>query len=190
MNKTLNKEKITGIAVTALFAALLCAVSPFSIPIPFGDVPLSLATLVIYLASAVLGPTRAVAAVAVYIAIGCLGLPVFSGFAAGPGRILGPTGGYLAGYIPLALISGFAKNLRLSPPVRIAAASAVMLTATAALYFFGTAWYCIYADVPIFAALTACVFPFIPGDAAKIVVAALISDRVRAMSPIGAVKAQ
>lgn len=152
-------------AAAAVMAAVLSVTAPFALPI--GPVPISLATLVVYLAVYVLGWQKGTMAVLIYILLGAAGMPVFSGFAGGLGKLLGPTGGYILGYLPLALISGlvidrFPRN-RLMQLVG-------MVLATAVLYVLGTIWFCFAMDSTLAPALTACVIPFLPGDMAKILV--------------------
>ena len=81
-----------------------CVLAPFSIPV--GPVPISLTTLVIYISVYLLGWKMASLSCFVYILIGMAGLPVFSGFSGGPGKLAGPTGGYIIGFIPMAVITG------------------------------------------------------------------------------------
>ncbi len=161
----MNNKRSRALTATGLAAALLCVLSP--IAIPMGDVPLSLGTLVILVSAAVLGPWRSAAAVAVYLVLGCVGLPVFSGFTGGVGRILGPTGGFLVGYIVLAVIAGLGKG-KIVP----------MVIGTLALYAIGTLWYTVYADVPPWTALTVCVMPCLPLDGVKIAVAAVVGKKI------------
>lgn len=169
--KTKNMVRI------AVFAALLCAISPFVIPV--GPVPLSLCTFVIYLAGGVLGKKQATVAVAAYILLGAFGLPVFSGFSGGFGKLFGPTGGYIIGYLPLAFLSGLFISEERASSLRCAAG---MLIGTVVLYTFGTAWFVLQTSTSVPAALALCVFPFLPGDAAKILASAIfapiISQRV------------
>ena len=101
-NKTLSTRNLTEIAV---ITALLCVLGPLTIPI--GPVPISLAPLAILLGVYILGMKRGTIACMMYLLIGAIGLPVFSGFSGGLGKLAGPTGGYLLGYIFLALIAGF-----------------------------------------------------------------------------------
>lgn len=156
-------------AQVGIFGAMLCVLAPISVPV--GDVPLSLATLVILIASATMGPWKSAASVIVYLAAGCLGLPVFSGFCGGAGRLIGPTGGFLAGYLILAVVAGFGKSLQ----GRIAFA----VVGTALLYGTGVLWYSHWADVPMWTAATVCVVPCIPADIGKIAVAAIAAQRIR-----------
>ncbi len=92
---------------TALAAALICILSPFTIMLPISPVPISLTIFAIYIAVYAVGMKWGLAATALYILIGLVGLPVFSGFSGGAGKLLGPTGGYIIGYLFVALISGF-----------------------------------------------------------------------------------
>ena len=158
--ETKQRATLYPLAMTAVMAALMAVVAPFSISI--GPIPLSFCTLVIYLAGYLLGWKRAAAATLAYILLGAVGMPVFSGFAAGLGVVAGPTGGYIVGYLPLAALSGLASRLK-SRPLQLVG----MIGATAVLYAFGTAWYCVQSGSPLAPALAACVIPFLPGDLIK-----------------------
>ena len=155
-------------------AALLCIISPISIPI--GDVPVSLATFVIYLSVWLLGSYGSMISVIVYLLIGMAGLPVFSSGGSGLGKLSGPTGGYLIGYVFLALISGIImKVCRHNVVISIVG----MVIATAVLYAFGTAWFIIQLSTSLKYALTVCVWPFIPFDMVKIIISAVIGKPAR-----------
>ncbi len=173
MSNTTPKFKLKDLTLTAVFAALLCVISPFTIPI--GPVGISLATFGIYLSGAVLGPKKAGIATAIYLLLGMIGLPVFSGFMGGIQRLAGPTGGYLVGYIPMAAITGFfaerSKKFALLP--------IGMALGTALLYALGTAWFCMMSGTEIIPALTVCVIPFLPGDALKIACASVLGSRLK-----------
>ena len=140
-------------------------------------VPISLGTLGGYLAAGLLTPSSAAISQLVYVLIGAVGIPVFSGFSGGFGIIMGPTGGYLVGYLVLAFVGGlFVERFRGSG--RWGALGLVI--GTAALYALGTAWFVVQmegATVPY--ALTVCVLPFLPGDAAKIAVSSLFGPLLR-----------
>lgn len=158
----------------ALMAAVLCIVSPISIPI--GEVPVSLATFIIYLTVWLLGTYGSTVSVIVYLLIGMAGLPVFSNGGSGLGKLSGPTGGYLIGYVFLALISGIVMKLcRQNMVITIIG----MVAATAVLYAFGTAWFILQLDTSLKYALTVCVWPFIPFDMAKIICAAIVGKPAR-----------
>ena len=161
-----TKNQVHWMAMTAVMAAVLAVIAPFALPI--GPVPISLCTLVIYFAVYVLGWRRGTMAVVVYVLLGAVGLPVFSNFAGGLGKLAGPTGGYIIGYIPLALIAGwFVQRFPRSRAMQLLG----MVLATAVLYALGTAWICVQAGYEVAAALGVCVFPFVPGDLVKIAAA-------------------
>lgn len=149
---------------TALMAALICIFGPLTVPV--GPVPLSMATLAVYLAGALLGANQGAAAVGLYLLMGASGLPVFSGFTAGIQRLAGPTGGYLLGYILCAAAVGILCGKWGLP--------AAMIVGTLACYAVGTAWFMAQTGVNPAGALTACVIPFLPGDAMKIIAACTI----------------
>ena len=170
-----RKNGLYPLAVTSVGAAVLAVVSPFVIPA--GPIPISLCTLMISLCAYVLGWRRGTLCVLVYLLLGAAGMPVFSGFVGGLGKVLGPTGGYILGYLPLAAITGLAAE-RASGKRGVQLAA--MILATALLYGFGTAWYCVQAEVRVQAAAAVCVLPFLPGDGAKIAAALYLGPKLRA----------
>ena len=162
---------VRSMVFMAIFAALICIAAPFAIPMP-GLVPISLGTFAIYLTGALLGGKRGTVAVCVYILLGAVGLPVFTGFMGGFAKLLGPTGGYIVGYIPLVLLTGIfsdmPSNKHWTMPVGMAIGTVVM-------YSFGTVWFMIMNDSTFGAALMSCVVPFLIGDSIKIVAATAIA---------------
>lgn len=174
-----NKQNIFSVksmVFTAIAAAIICVAAPFSIPLP-ALVPISLATFAVYLAGGLLGAKRGTLAVLVYILIGAVGLPVFSGFAGGFAKLLGVTGGYIIGYIPCALLTGLFADLF---PKKLWALPLGMALGTAACYLLGTVWFIIATGSGLAAALAACVVPFLIGDAIKIAAATAITLPLRA----------
>ena len=171
-NKT--NSSVYPLAMTAVMAAVMAAAAPFSIAI--GPIPLSLCTFVIYLTAYVLGWKRGTAATLVYVLMGAVGLPVCSNFGAGLAKVLGPTGGYILGYLPLALIAGLAVERF---PRNRQAQFAGLVLGTGVLYAFGTAWYCFQAKAGLGPALMACVVPFLPGDLIKIAGAMALGPVIR-----------
>lgn len=172
-----NLLSVRSLVVTALFAALICVAAPFSVQV--GPIPITLATFAIYLTGAVLGGKRGMTAAAVYIMLGAVGLPVFSNFSGGLGILFGPTGGYIIGYIPLALITGIFAEMN-TKKNRVVVTIIGMILATAALYSFGTVWYMIVSGKDPITALTLCALPFIPGDAIKIACVTAVSVPLKA----------
>lgn len=155
--------------IIAILAATICIFAPFSVP--FGAIPLSLSTFAIYVVSSSVGMSHSLPAVAVYILIGAVGLPVFSSFTGGLQCITGYTGGFIIGYIPCALIIGlltdrFESN-KIIYPVSMAAGTLVC-------YLSGTFWYMHKAECGFLQAASVCVLPFIIGDIIKIAAASCI----------------
>ena len=153
--------------------AILCVLAPLALPI--GPVPM-LATFFIYLSAYVLGTTDAAISVIVYILLGFVGLPVFSGYSGGAVKILGPTGGYIIGYIPLVLITGIFVSRYIAKPYLCMAG---MILATAVLYSIGTIWLIVSTSMDPVAAMWAGMIPFIPGDIAKMILCILIGPRLK-----------
>ena len=112
----------------------------------------------------------------VYLLIGAVGLPVFSGFSGGLAKLAGPTGGYLVGFIFLALISGFFVE-KFSGNIVMAVIG--MVLGTAVTYAFGTIWLCAQMHLTFIQGLYAGVIPYLPGDAAKIVIAIIVGSAVK-----------
>lgn len=164
----INIKKMTRIAV---ISAVLCVISPFTIPI--GPVPLSLATLGVYIAAAVLEPLSAVLSVLIYVLLGAFGLPVFSGVRGGFSIIAGPTGGYIIGYI----ICVAAASVLIHKFPKKALAPLWYVISTAALYLFGTLWYMVIVKISFAAAVSVCVLPFLVGDALKIIAATMLRNK-------------
>ena len=164
------------IALVGLMAAVTCVLGPLSIPLPVSPVPISLTNFAVYLAIYVLGTKKGTLSYLIYLLIGLVGIPVFSAFTGGPGKLLGPTGGYLIGFIFMALICGWAID-RFS--CKLLPSFIGMLLGTVVCYAFGTAWLAYQADLSFAAALAAGVLPFIPGDLAKMVIAAVVGPQIR-----------
>lgn len=169
-----------NIAFIALFTAILCILSPLSIPL--GTlVPISLATLAVYIIGALLDFKRAPICVILYIIIGMMGMPVFSGFEGGIAKLIGPTGGFIFGYI----LGVFAESLLISwKKDKIYIYPIAMVVATLFIYLFGCIWFMVYfvqAGNPkdFSAVMMSCVVPFLLGDSIKIVVATLASFKLR-----------
>ena len=170
------EKKLTTyqMAVTALMAAVMCVLGPLTVPI--GAVPISLANFVICLTAWLLGPKFGTLSVAVYLCIGLIGVPVFSGYGAGLAKLAGPTGGYLVGYLLLALIGGlFIEKSNGNPVV----SGIGLVLGDAACYVLGTAWFVFQMQCELGYALSVCVYHFIALDLAKIVVSCVVGALLR-----------
>lgn len=174
------------LTLCAVMAAVTCVLAPISIPI--GPISITGGTLAIYLTVYLLGGIWGTVSTLVYLLVGMVGLPVFSNYMGGVGRLVGPTGGYLVGYLPMALLAGaviqwsahrFDEKGRAGVALTLAVQFIGMAAATAVLYAFGTAWYCVQAGVDLQKALAACVLPFIPWDLVKMAAALIVGMPVR-----------
>ena len=157
----------------ALMAAVLCVLGPMSIPI--GPIPVSLTNLVLFVSAYLLGSGAAVSTL-VYLLLGAVGLPVFSGYQGGLAKLAGPTGGYLVGFFLLALLAGSVVERFYDRPLLCVAGMAV---GELVLYVFGTGWFVFQMQCTLWYALTVCVLPFLPVDLAKMALAAWLGPVVR-----------
>lgn len=173
---TPERSNTKKLVTTALCAAVICVLGPVSVPLPISPVPVSLALFAIFIAVYALDMRLGAAAVSIYILLGLAGLPVFSGFSGGFGKLAGPTGGYIIGYLFTALISGlFIDRFENKRAMHIIG----MAIGTTVCYAFGTAWLAWQGGMSFSAALLAGVIPFIPADCAKIIAAAIIGPKLR-----------
>lgn len=158
----------------ALFAALTAVGAYLFVPI--GPVPIVLQNMFVFLAGLLLGRRWGLASVAVYLLAGICGLPVFAGGTGGIGRIAGPTGGFLLGYLPVVFLVGWIAQCKPGSMFRDVAA---MLTGAIVLYACGVPWLAMVTGMPLAKAFAVGMFPFLPGDGIKIAAAALIARSVR-----------
>lgn len=172
-----NKMKIKDIAYIAMFAAIMTICSWISIP---SAVPFTLQTFGVFLAIGVLGGKRGTLAILTYLILGALGVPVFANFSGGIGYMLGPTGGYIIGFLLSALvmwlIECFTKKTKWMLVVQMFAGLLVC-------YAFGTVWFvAVYSKntgpIGFWTALLKCVIPYIIPDAIKIALASLVCKRI------------
>ena len=173
-----HSGKTYDIVYIGLFAVLIAICSWISIP---ATVPFTLQTLGVFLTVSMLGGRRGTLSVLVYILLGAIGLPVFSGFTGGIGILLGNTGGYIIGFLFSALTMWLISHLAGSGRI-VQAVS--MLAGLLVCYAFGTAWFMIVytrgnGPVSLAVVLGWCVIPFIIPDLIKIAVALLIGSRIR-----------
>ncbi len=162
-------------AYIALMAVLISVCSWLSVP---AAIPFTMQTFAVFTALLLLGGRRGSIAVAVYIALGAVGLPVFSGFAGGVGKLMGPSGGYIFGFVLTGLSYWLGERL-LGKKLWVKIIS--LIIGLALCYAFGTVWFVkVYSaakPISYASALGLCVFPFIIPDAAKMALA-FLTDRV------------
>jgi biotin transport system substrate-specific component len=168
----INQLKMT--VYTSLFVALI-AIGAF-IVIPIGPVPIVLQNMFVLLAAIILGPVWGLACVAIYLLIGLSGLPVFSGGTSGIGRLFGPTGGYLLGYLPAVFVTAsISKGLGKKMYSDIIA----MLIGSLIIYAVGVPWLKIVYSLTYENALIGGMYPFLIPDVLKIIAAAFIAKALR-----------
>ena len=177
-----NRPDTAGMTKTALCTALLCVSSYLVIPLPFTPVVLSLHTVVVNLIGLILKPRQAAGTLLLYLAMGLIGLPVFSGGTGGPGKLFGPTGGYYFGFLAAVILmsllvqkkSGFGRNLLVTICVGLP------VQHLAAILFM-----CFHNGFNLAAAAVTVSLPFIPGDVLKCLAASVVGtalNRVLARS--------
>lgn len=183
MNAIINQEpsltKLTtkDIAYIALFTALIAICSWISIPT---TIPFTMQTFAIFVTVGILGTRRGTISIMIYILLGVIGVPVFAGFLAGLGVLIGNTGGYIIGFIFSAIVTGLIiQYLGNKPPIMLLA----MILGLVVCYIFGTAWFMYFyaqtsGTIGVMTALTWCVFPFVIPDVVKIVLAIVVVKRV------------
>lgn len=173
----MKREHFTtrDLILIALMAAIIAILSPFKIPLIFTPISLTLGVFAVLLCGYVLEPVHAMLAVVIYLLLGLVGLPVFSGFHAGFGAFAGPTGGYLIGYLPLCFFTSYFCRKYSSPVPQLAG----MLLGLIVLYALGTAWFSYSRSIGFGEALFMAVIPFIPFDLAKIALAFWVGSAVK-----------
>ena len=177
MEKKKHKFKTLDLVYIGLAAALIAICAWITIPL---TVPITLQTLGVCLVAGLFGAKKGTFSVIIYIILGAIGVPVFSGFRGGIGVIAGSTGGYMLGFIFTALIVGIVSD----KTGKLWALILSMACGIIICYIFGTAWFAfVYAKdnspASVGTILGWCVFPFLLPDSAKIIIAALLTNRLK-----------
>lgn len=168
-----NRQNILDMVLIAMFAVIIAVCSWLSIP---GEVPVTLQTFGVFCAVGLLGGKRGTLSVVIYILLGLVGVPVFAGFKGGVGSLIGPTGGYIIGFVFTALVYWLVTKLL---GTKIWAVVLGMVLGLVVCYAFGTAWFVfVYSHknsaISVMQALSMCVIPFIIPDIVKIAVATIL----------------
>ena len=163
---------------TAMSAVLICVCSWITVPFA---IPFTMQTFAVFFAVLFLGGKNGTAAIALSLFMGMIGLPVFSGFRGGIGHLLGPTGGYIVGFLFMGIV-----YMLLEPFIRERRSIRWLALAggLALCYLTGTLWFLMVAGAQgssqtFWSALGICVLPYVIPDCAKMVLAVYLSDRVR-----------
>jgi biotin transport system substrate-specific component len=179
-----SAKNLAYAVLSSLFAALMALGAFIAIPLPISPVPIVLQTMFMLLSALVLGPWWAGLSTFLYLLLGLIGLPVFSGGTGGPATFLGPTGGYLLGYVPCSVLAGLiARQARDRKLILFLACLAGMLP----VYGLGVLRLKYVLDSSWERAIAAGLLPFIPGDLVKSLLAALLAPKlgegIRSMLP-------
>jgi len=170
-----------GIALAATLAALISVASPINIPLdPITPVPITLQVFFVYLAGALLGARYGALSMVIYLVLGAVGIPVFSGPSSGPAVLFGFSGGYLFAFPVASLLGGYVARRR--PATRRGDTIRVSLSALLSLlviYVIGVVWLSYYLGLSLLNSVLAGAVPFIPLDLLKAVVAVPIAVRLR-----------
>ncbi len=168
-----SKISVRETVIVSIFTAL--TILGGYIAIPLGPVSMVLSNFVILLSGLLLGSRRGTAVAFTYLLLGTLGLPVFAGGTSGIAHIIGPTGGYLLGYLPAAFITGMISEYKKRSLIK----DALALTSGAlCIYALGLPWLKFSLDMSWINTLYAGMLPFLPGDAVKIIAAAVIGIKM------------
>ena len=171
--QNIKTRTLTRVAVAT---AAICILGPLALPIPISPVPISLTHFAIYGAVYALGKKKGTLSVLLYLLIGAIGVPVFSGFAGGVGKLAGPTGGYLLGFAILAFVLGSFVDKK---PDDWKFQGVGMLLGNGIVYLFGTLWLMISTGMTFTAALMVGVVPYLVFDIIKAVIALIIGPKLR-----------
>ena len=172
---TREKGSIRGIVYAALFGALTATGAFITIPLP--PVPITAQTFFLNVAAVLLGGPLGAASQFIYIMLGVVGMPVFAGGKAGLGVLFGPTGGYLIGFIIGAFVIGFVAGRKKDAGVLWYIFS--MFIGMVIIYTIGVVQLSFVAKLSMLKAAAVGVLPFLPGDIIKIILAAIISVKLK-----------
>ncbi len=168
--------KTKNLIICAMMAAVMCVCSMFTIPA--GVVSITLSVFGVLLSAVILGWRRAVIATAVFVLLGAVGLPVFSGMRGGIGMLTGPTGGYIYSYIPMAIITGLASD-KAKGKFRFFIVFAACVLSAVICDGLGSVHFMLVTKTDFMAALAACFAPFILLDCGKGLAAAALGIKIR-----------
>lgn len=176
-NSTKRSFSTKEIVLTALFTAITAVCAWISVP--FGAISFTMQTFAVFCALLTLGGKNGFFSWLAYMLLGAIGLPVFNGFKGGAGVLLGPTGGYIFGFILVTLIYWAGTKLF---GEKLLVRTALLVVGLLVCYTFGTLWF-VYGysggDMSFRKAAEICVFPFVPFDLLKMVLAFVISYRIK-----------
>lgn len=180
MSRTSNKVNVQDMTKIALCVTILCISSYLIIPLPFTPIVLSLHTIMVNLIGLILKPKQAGYTLAVYILMGLIGLPVFSGGSAGPEKLFGPTGGFYFGFLFAAIVISLLKGHKNSV---IRYALVTIFLGLPIQHLCAILMMCFNNGFNITAAVMTVSVPFIPGDIIKCIVASILGVALNKVLP-------
>lgn len=182
----MKKKKSAPLVLTALFAALISAGCFIHIPLP-GGVPVAIQDMLAMLSGMILGPVYGTASVLIFLVLGCIGLPVFTGKAGIQVILAGPTGGFLVGYLLGALAAGLVLAALLPAGKKSVTSAAYLiitiaaLVATFVLFACGIVRFMQLTGYEFGKTMGAVLIPFIPGNILKIILMVMLTKKFRSV---------
>jgi len=175
-----KKTSVRDMCLIGFFAAIMAICAQISIPMPYG-VPMTLQTFAIPLAGVVLGAKRGTIATMLYVLLGAVGVPVFSGFMGGLSRVLGPTGGFILSFPIMAFCAGIGARYRqsLATYKKTLVLITSLVVGTSLNYMCGMVFFSLVTSNNLLLAFTYCVLPFIPVDTIKMALVVVLGRNVK-----------
>lgn len=170
------KLKPYDLTLVALTTAITCILGPIAFVLPFSPVPVTLGLLGVMLATCILGPRLGTISCLIYLLVGIVGVPVFSGFTGGIGIPLGPSGGYLLGYLWIPLCCLLFRNSTASQLQKVLPG---LLLGLLLCYLCGTFWLSYQLEITFSQAFLIGTLPYIPFDIIKLIIAYFLSKTIR-----------
>lgn len=172
------KNKTLDLTLTALFSVIICVCSWISIP---SAIPFTLQTFAVFLTILLLGGKKGTTAVLLYILLGALGLPVFHSFTGGIGILLGPSGGYITGFLLLSLLYWLITK---KAGEKLWIKALALLSGLLICYTVGCLQFTIVSGTSVKSAILTCVVPFILPDILKLFLSIVLSIKIKKISKL------
>lgn len=167
------KQKTLYITLIPLFTAILVILSQIMVPMPSG-VPVTLQTFAIALIACTLGPVGGLISVLLYLLLGAVGVPVFAGFKGGLPAIVGPTGGYLVGFLPMVFLAGYASDRKRPLPLR----ALFLILSILPCHICGMFWLAYSMKIGVLKAFLLASFPYLLKDLVSVLLPLFLTEPV------------
>ena len=166
------KKSSLKISFVALMTCFICICA--QITIPFGGVPLTLQTFAVAFCGYILGKYNGTLACLIYLALGAIGLPVFSGFGGSLAFLFGPTGGFLFGFLALAFFCGLG-----APEASFPISFFLSVIGLLICHGLGTAWFSYVSDISFAKSVWIASLPYLPKDLLSLIFARILFRKIR-----------